>query len=64
MLDQWLPIVSAPRSEDLRLSVVDKGEFHALAFPCRQSDRGWIDSRTGKPVDVSPTHWQLWEAAG
>lgn len=58
----WLPIASAPEAQDLRLSVVDKGEIHALVFPCRRRGPDWIDALTGRRVNVNPTHWQLWPA--
>ena len=32
---------------------------HALEFPCRCNDGGcWIDVRTGRLLDVRPTHWR------
>lgn len=62
MTPDWIPIASAPADQDLRLSVIDKGEVHTLAFPCRRSGVDWIDARKGKRVDINPTHWQLWDA--
>ncbi len=50
-----------PVDRDLRLAVIDaSGEVHALAFPCRRVDSGWRDARSGREVDVFPTHWQEW----
>ena len=57
---KWLPISSAPSDRDLELSVIDREEVHALVFPCRKDDGGWIDASTKKRIDVRPTHWRLW----
>jgi hypothetical protein len=54
----WLPIESAPFDRDLQLSVIE-GEVHALVFPCRRTDAGWI-SGAGKQVEISPSHWRDW----
>ena len=58
--DDWTPITSAPLERDLQLSVVDAGEIHALAFPCRQRASGWINAATQQPVAIEPTHWRPW----
>ena len=54
----WQPIESAPFDRDLQLSVIE-GEVHALVFPCRRTEVGWI-SGSGKSVEVSPSHWRDW----
>jgi hypothetical protein len=59
MLD-WQPISSAPLDRDLELSVIEKGEVHALVFPCRRTQAGWVNAKTGQPVFVDPTHWRVW----
>ncbi len=52
---------AAPFDRHLQLAVIDTaGEVHALVFPCRRVLRGWLNSRTGAPVDVFPTHWREW----
>jgi hypothetical protein len=51
-----------PTDRSLLLAVVDQDGLHALAFPCRCSDGCWIDIRTGRLVDVRPTHWREWPA--
>ena len=59
----WYPIDPAsdvPTDRDLRLAVVDKGEVHALIFPCRRSGQSWVDANTKRRVEVYPTHWQEW----
>jgi hypothetical protein len=59
----WHPITreaNLPSDRDLRLAVIDRDEVHALVFPCRHRNDGWIDARTGRVVDLVPTHWQDW----
>lgn len=34
---------------------------HALVFPCRRVLTGWIKSDSNERVNVSPTHWRMWE---
>ncbi len=52
---------AAPFDRHLQLAVIDTvGEVHALAFPCRRVLRGWVNSQTGAPVHVFPTHWREW----
>jgi hypothetical protein len=60
LLDDWQPIATAPLDRDLQLSVIERGEVHALAFPCRRTANGWMDAATRKPVSVDPTHWREW----
>jgi hypothetical protein len=59
MLD-WQPISSAPFDCELELSVIERGEAHALVFPCRRTQSGWVHAKTGQPVFVDPTHWRVW----
>ena len=33
---KWQPIATASASAELELSIYDKGEYHALAFPSRR----------------------------
>jgi hypothetical protein len=33
---------------------------HALVFPCRRSHGGWVDAKSGRTVELEPTHWQYW----
>jgi hypothetical protein len=56
----WQPISTAPFDHDLQLSVIEKGEAYALAFPCRRTAGGWVQAKTGKLVLVEPTHWRVW----
>jgi hypothetical protein len=45
----------------LELSIYDKGEYHALAFPCQRDGSGWRDVRANRPMPLEPTHWRLWD---
>jgi hypothetical protein len=42
------------------LAVEDNDDFAVLEFPCRWADGCWIVARTGRVVDVHPTHWREW----
>jgi hypothetical protein len=59
----WQPISNAPFDRDLELAVIDGDGPHALVFPCRRVLTGWTKSATKERVDVSPTHWRIWEPA-
>jgi len=54
----WQPISTAPYERDLKLTVMDKDEPHALAF--RRVPGGWIHAELKKWIDVRPTHWREW----
>ena len=49
-----------PKDCDLMLAVIDHDGQHALQFPCRFADGCWIEARTGRVIDVQPTHWREW----
>ncbi len=50
-----------PKDRDLLVAVLDGDAFHALQFPCRRTDDGrWVEARTGRSIDVRPTHWREW----
>ena len=57
----WQPIASAPAHVELELSIYDKGEYHALAFPCQRDGSGWRDVRTNRAMQLEPTHWRIWD---
>jgi hypothetical protein len=42
------------------LAVLDNDGLHALEFPCRLGQSRWIDIRTGRSIEVRPTHWREW----
>jgi hypothetical protein len=56
----WQPIYTAPFDRDLELAVIDGAEAVALLVPSRRAASGWINARTGKVIDVSPSHWRRW----
>jgi hypothetical protein len=56
----WNPIADAPFETDLEIGVIDAEGVHALVFACRRTQEGWVESVTGKPVEVKPTHWRRW----
>jgi hypothetical protein len=57
----WHPIATARVGADLELSIYDKGQYHALAFPCRRDGTGWRDVRANRFMPLAPTHWRVWE---
>lgn len=63
MEGDWRPIDQAPAEADLQLGVLDGGVVHALVFPCRRAGAIWVNSASGRRVDIDPTHWRLWSEA-
>jgi hypothetical protein len=61
MENVWQPIAIAPANVELELSIYDKGEYHALVFPCQHDGSGWRDVRTNRSMPLQPTHWRLWD---
>jgi hypothetical protein len=57
---EWRTPTGAPFDRDLELAVIDYYGVHSLVFPCRRILTGWIDSETGKQIDLRPTHWREW----
>ena len=51
-----------PKDRDLRIGVLDDDTVHALVFPCRLRGQVWVDAKTSRQVEVSPTHWQEWSS--
>lgn len=56
----WNIADTAPFDRDLELAVIDAVGTHVLVFPCRRTAEGWVNARTGRPVEVRPTHWRDW----
>ena len=56
----WQSIATAPLDRELELAVIDYDGPHALIFPCRRTDWGWVKSGTRQPIYVRPTHWREW----
>jgi hypothetical protein len=59
----WEDVSSAPFDRDLELAVIDDDGLHALVFPCRRIQSGWIKVETRERLDVRPTHWRQWQGA-
>jgi hypothetical protein len=59
-MSEWQPISTAPFEIDLELSVIERGEVHALLFPCQRTLSGWVNASTESMVPVAPTHWRKW----
>jgi hypothetical protein len=57
----WNTISGASIDQDLELAVIDGEGLHALVFPCRRVDDGWINAQTGSLVAGHPTHWRNWQ---
>jgi hypothetical protein len=58
---EWNLIDTAPFDCDLELAVIDGEGAHALSFPCRHIEGGWIDVENKKRVYyIRPTHWRDW----
>jgi hypothetical protein len=53
-------IKAVPKDCDLVLAVLDHDGLHELEFPCRLGESRWIDIRTGRAIEVRPTHWREW----
>jgi len=60
----WQPIATAPYDRELELAVIDADGPHALVFPCRRSETGWMNARTKHRIEVYPTHWRDWSPHG
>ena len=60
----WNAASTAPFYRDIELAVIDQDGTHALVFPCRRVESGWIQSGTGDRLEVNPTHWRPWDPLG
>ena len=47
-VSEWQPITTAPAVAELELSILDRGEYHRLAFPSRRDGLTWRDGRTNR----------------
>jgi hypothetical protein len=60
LVRDWHPVSIAPFNRDLQLGVIEQGEVHSLAFPCRRTEHGWMDTATRKRIFIDFTHWREW----
>ena len=58
---KWQRIATVPLNIELELSIYDKGEYHAPAFPVRRDGSGWRDVRANRLMPLKPTHWRRWD---
>jgi hypothetical protein len=55
----WEPINTAPVDEDVTVLVTDGASEYRVPFPCRlTADSGWVNSRKGTALSVTPTKWR------
>jgi hypothetical protein len=55
----WNPIESAPFDEEVALQVTHgRGGPYTLQWPRRRTATGWINSRKGTPLEVTPVRWR------
>jgi hypothetical protein len=55
----WHPIESAPFGEDIAVLVTDgRGAPYAIQWPCQRTATGWVNSRKGTPLEVTPVGWR------
>jgi hypothetical protein len=57
---EWNLIDTAPHDRDLELAVIDGEGAHALSFPCRRIEGGWIEVESKKRLYIRPSHWRDW----
>jgi hypothetical protein len=55
----WKPIETAPLAEDVMVLVISEtGDTYALPFAARRTSNGWISSRNGTHLLVTPVKWR------
>jgi hypothetical protein len=60
----WQPIRSLrdlPTDRALHFAVVEKGRMRTIDYPCRRAGNSLVDARTGRPIEIRPTHWREWK---
>jgi hypothetical protein len=57
-MKDWHPIASAPFDRDIQVSVIEKGEVHALVVRCRRTQNGWLRASSREQLFIDPTHWR------
>jgi hypothetical protein len=62
----WKSIATAPFDQDVQLWVIDRFGARALAFPCRRTDKGWINSqlKVALAATIKPAYWREWPPDG
>lgn len=54
------PSNAIPSDRDLMLAVADERGVLPLGFPCRWRDGRWVEAKSGRVVQLAPTHWRDW----
>ena len=57
----WRPIETAPHQRNIEVAVRDRAGTHILETPCLHRDGLWIDAKSGRVLDIHPTHWREYE---
>jgi len=65
-MNSWKSIATAPFDEDVQLWVIDRFGARALAFRCRLTDKGWVNSEleVALAVTIKPAYWREWPPSG
>jgi hypothetical protein len=59
----WQPISGVPADQEVEVLVTDNFGSYPLAFPCRLTQKGWVNANTESPLEVHPTHWRQCKGA-
>jgi hypothetical protein len=55
----WRLIDTAPLDQDVTLLVTDgRGEPYRIPHSCKRTAAGWVSSRKGTPLAVTPLQWK------
>jgi hypothetical protein len=55
----WKPIETAPLDEDVTVLVIGgTGDTYALPFAAKRTLNGWLSSRNGTHLLVTPVKWR------
>jgi hypothetical protein len=62
-MTEWKPISTVPFGRDVELQVGDRFGDHVLGFPCRLTDRGWVNAELNVALSpaVTPLAWREWD---
>jgi hypothetical protein len=56
---EWKPMNTVPLERDVEIAATDSTGMHAVACPCRLTERGWIAAESKRRLYwVRPTHWR------
>jgi hypothetical protein len=61
-MDGWNEIATAPSDQDVELWVIDRFGSRALNFPCKRTDKGWINAKLNVVLarSLRPAYWRPW----